>query len=31
MRRPRPMARKAGFSSGRHYGNGGKTKQKSKS
>ena len=31
MRRPRPMARRGGFSSGRHYGNGGKTKQKSKS
>lgn len=31
MRRPRPMARRAGFSSGKHYGNGGKTKQKSKS
>lgn len=31
MRRPRPLARRAGFSSGRHYGNGGKTKQKSKS
>ena len=31
MRRPRLMARRAGFSSGKHYGNGGKTKQKSKS
>lgn len=31
MRRPRPMARRAGFSSGKHYGNGGKAKQKSKS
>lgn len=31
MRRPRPLARRAGLSSGRHYGNGGKTKQKSKS
>lgn len=31
MRRPRPMARRTGFGSGRHYGNGGKTKQKSRS
>jgi len=26
MRRPRPLARRAGFGGGRHYGNGGKTK-----
>ena len=31
MRRPRPMARRGGFGGGRHYGTGGKAKQKSKS
>lgn len=31
MRRPRPMARKSGFNSGKHYGQGGKTGKKSKS
>lgn len=31
MRRPRPMARRAGFGSGKHYGKGGKTSKKCKS